>query len=324
MRKLAWFALGLVALFGALALAFVQIDIPGADLEKVWANKSSKFAVLPSGLRVHYRDQGNPGGPVLLLLHGSNASLHTWEPWAQRLGDRFRVVSVDLPGHGLTGPSPTDDYTPRAMVAFIDEFREALKLDRVHLGGNSYGGFLAWRYTLAHPERVDHLVLVDSAGFFRGSLPFPFQLARIPVVNKVMLYVSPRVLVKASLEQVIPHHERITAEMIDRYHQLMLREGNRRATVLRLNAPLDFGADKAQLAAIHAPTLILWGSKDPWIPLEHARLFHDAIPGSTLRVYEGMGHVPMEEAPDETAADVRAFLSQDAKAPGAEIVKSQQ
>jgi pimeloyl-ACP methyl ester carboxylesterase len=315
MKKLRWIGLGVLVLFAALAVLLVQGDVPAATAEKRWTNAASRFVSLPSGARVHYRDEGNPYGPVLVLLHGSSASLHTWESWVTRLSDDFRVITLDLPGHGLTGPVPSGDYGAPAAVAFLEEFLATLKLERVNLGGNSFGGFLAWRYALAHPERVEKLVLVNSAGYFTGPVPLPFRLAKIPVVKNLLLYVSPRFLVEDSLRQLFPlHPEKVTVGMLDRYHDLLLREGNREATLVRLNTPLDFAASRERLQALKMPTLILWGSKDAWIPVETARLFHEHIPGSTLKIYEGAGHVPMEEIPDESAADVRAFLAPSAPA----------
>ena len=98
-----------------------QPDIPRPILEAKYAGAPSQFVMLPNGTRAHVRDRGPRDALALVLIHGSNASLYTWEPWAKQLSDQFRVVTVDLPGHGLTGAVPNRDYTQEGMVKFIDE-----------------------------------------------------------------------------------------------------------------------------------------------------------------------------------------------------------
>src|SRR5206468_1092598 len=145
-----------------------------------------------------YRDEGS--GPLVVLVHGTSSSLHTWDGWAAALRDRWRVVRVDLPGFGLTGPSPARDYRIAAYVTFVDRF-----LERVAggvpcaLAGNSLGGNIAWEYALAHPSRVRALVLVDSAGYplvLGGAAPLAFRVARWPVVADLLAGLDPRRLVE--------------------------------------------------------------------------------------------------------------------------------
>jgi pimeloyl-ACP methyl ester carboxylesterase len=302
---------------GACGVGLVRADLPAAELEARHAPPPSQFLELPSGARVHYRDEGPREAPVLVLLHGSNASLHTWEGWVARLKDGWRVVTLDLPGHGLTGPVPGDDYSVPGVLAFLDEFTRALGLEHFHLGGNSYGGMLSWRYALAHPERVDTLILVDAAGYPSPS-PLVFRVARLPVVGRLMEWITPRQVVEANLRQVYFDASRLTPEQVERYHALLLREGNRRATRLRLSSPMDVLAGPETLSGLRVPTLVLWGEEDAWIPVEHGRSFARDIPGARLRVYPRAGHIPMEEIPEETAAEVRAFLEEQAAVPSGE------
>src|SRR6476646_3151420 len=140
----------------------IQPDIPRAILETKYGGSPSQFLTLPGGTRAHVRDRGPRDAPALVLIHGSNASLYTWEPWVKRLTDRFRVVTLDLPGHGLTGAVPNRDYTQEAMVKFIGEVTDLFGLHRFAIGGNSMGGRASVLFTINHPERVTHLVLVDS------------------------------------------------------------------------------------------------------------------------------------------------------------------
>jgi pimeloyl-ACP methyl ester carboxylesterase len=194
--------IGLLVVIAALAAAFWYVstpDIPRSVLEKKYATGASQFITLPDGARAHFRDQGPPDAPALLLIHGSNASLFTWEPWVSRLEKNFRIVTVDMPGHGLTGAVPNGDYSQEGMVTFTDEFATKLGLRRFALGGNSMGGAIAARYAEEHPGRVTHLILVDAAGMPSKEgdhVPLAFRLARMPVVNNLLLNITPRSIEK--------------------------------------------------------------------------------------------------------------------------------
>src|SRR5213594_3691890 len=142
-----------------------QRDIPRSILEARYAGAPSQFVMLPNGTRAHVRDRGPREALALVLIHGSNASLFTWEPWAKRLGDTFRIITVDLPAHGLTGAVPNRDYSEEGMVKFVGEVTDALGLQRFAIGGNSMGGRVAARFAEQHADRLTHLILVDASGF---------------------------------------------------------------------------------------------------------------------------------------------------------------
>lgn len=308
MRKLKWGGAAALVALGALVFAGVRCDRAPAAVEARWATPPSRFVEV-DGLRVHYRDRGR--GPAIVLLHGSNSSLFTWEGWAADLARDHRVVTLDLPGHGLTGPDPRARYRPAEMAAFLDRFVAALGLDRFTLGGNSMGGGVAWRYALLHPDKVERLVLVDSAGLPRREpKPFAFRLFSLPVAGRVARWVSPRALVAASLRDAYGDPARVTPRLVDLYDDLLLRAGNREATRRRFAAGDEDGMS-ARLGEIRAPTLILWGSRDRWILPAYAQRFHAAIAGSQLVVLDGLGHVPMEEDPARSVAAVRRFLAGD-------------
>lgn len=302
----------------ALAVIFisvVQFDLPREKLIGKYAGGASQFATLPSGASAHIRDEGNPSGPVLVLIHGSNASLHTWEPWVAELGGTYRIVSMDLPGHGLTGRVPGDDYSREAMAAFVIEIMDLLDIDRFAVAGNSMGGGVAAMVTLEHPERVSALILVDAAGIpverDANDVPLAFRVASMPVISKIMRYVLPRSMVEEGLRKVFVDQSKVTDEMVARYFDLSLHEGNRDATRIRFSqyANRNDAAFAARLGEISAPTLIMWGDKDGLIPVSAAHEFKARIPQAELVIYENVGHVPMEEVPEESAAAVAAFLA---------------
>lgn len=301
----------------ALAVIFisvVQFDVPREQLVGRYAGGASQFVTLPSGASAHIRDEGLATGPVLVLIHGSNASLHTWEPWVAELDDSYRLISMDLPGHGLTGRVPGDDYSRAGMAAFVVEVMDMLRVERFAVAGNSMGGGVAAQLALTHPERVDALILVDAAGIpvarDEDDVPLAFRIARTPVLSKIMSFILPRSLVEEGVRKVFVDQSKVTDEMISRYFDLSLHEGNREATRIRFSsyAAQDEEAFAARLGEITMPTLIMWGDKDGLIPVSAAHEFKARIPHAELVIYENVGHVPMEEVAEESAEDVRRFL----------------
>jgi pimeloyl-ACP methyl ester carboxylesterase len=289
-----------------------QPDIPRSALEAKYATPPSQFVTLPDGARAHYRDRGPRDAQVLVLLHGSNASLFTWEPWSKALSDHFRVVSVDLPGHGLTGAVPNRDYTNKGMATFVNEFADKLGLGKFALGGNSMGGGVAALYAETYPDRLTHLILVDAGGMpvkMGDRIPLAFKLAGSPWARPILLHVTPRSLVSEGLNDAIVRKSIITDAMIDEYWDFARMEGTREATAERFSGGFDRDYIKDHIGAIKVPTLILWGEQDHLVPVAAAHEFNAAIPHSKLIVYPATGHIPMEEVAQQSAADVRAFLS---------------
>jgi pimeloyl-ACP methyl ester carboxylesterase len=303
-------SIGLLLVAGAIALALARTpDCTVESLLPRWAPPPSAFISL-KGERVHYRDEGPRDDPLpLVLVHGTSASLHTWEGWVAALKSERRVVSFDLPGFGLTGPSASGDYRDETYARFVLELLDELKVRRFAIGGNSLGGEVAWRTALAAPARVERLILVDAAGYAYQpkSVPIGFRIARIPLLNRIGDIVLPRSLVEASVLKVYGDPSRVTPALVDRYFELTLREGNRRALGRRFQQMAP-GADAARIRELKLPTLILWGGRDQLIPAENAKRFLADIAGSRLVIFDDLGHVPHEEDPARTVAAVRQFL----------------
>jgi len=303
----------LVAVIAILVGAYFYLSVPDisrATLEAKYATPPSQFLTLADGARVHYRDQGPKTGPVLVLVHGSNASLFTWEPWVARLGDTYRIVSLDMPSHGLTGAVPSNDYSQKGMAEFTNAVADKLGLGKFAIAGNSMGGGVAARFAEMYPARVTALILVDAGGMpsKQGDhVPIGFRIARTPVLNTLMLHLTPRSLFAEGLNDSFEHKNLVTPAMIDQYWELNRMTGTREATMLRFQIPWDSYV-KDHAGDIRAPTLILWGAKDHLIPVAAAAEWQKAIPGSKLIVYPDAGHILQEDEADKTAADVRAFL----------------
>jgi pimeloyl-ACP methyl ester carboxylesterase len=286
-------------------------DRPVAELAARWAPPPSEFRAI-QGMQVHLRDEGPGDDPLpLLLLHGTSASLHTWDGWTRALSPERRVIRVDLPGFGLTGPFPHDDYSIERYIEFIAALLDSLGLQRVVIAGNSFGGQVAWESAVEMPARVAALVLVDAVGypFTPESVPLAFQLARYPALRPLITYLLPRHVIRASLQNVYGDPERVDEALVDRYYELALREGNRRALGLRFAHVMPTDERAMRIATITQPTLILWGQHDRLIPLESGHHFARDIAGSRLVVFDALGHVPHEESPLETVAVVKDFLS---------------
>ncbi len=303
-------ALAALALLAAAGVAASWApDVPVAALKARWAGAPSQFVAV-DGMQVHLRDEGPRDDPSpIVLLHGTSASLHTWEGWAQALRGQRRVIRFDLPGFGLTGPHPRGAYSierdyPEFVLAVLDQ----LKVTRCVLAGNSLGGQIAWHTALVAPQRLDKLVLVDAGGYppEPSSVPLAFQLAQIPALATLMQNILPRSVVAGSLRNVYGQPEKVAPELVDLYEAMARREGNRAALYARMQR--GYQSDVSRLASIQAPTLILWGGQDRLIPPSHGERFERAIPGSQRVVFAQLGHVPHEEDAAQTVATVLGFL----------------
>lgn len=308
----------LSAVTGLVALMIVAMvatswapDRPPAELIARWAPPPSVFIDL-GGLRAHVRDEGPRDDPTpIVLLHGTSASLHTWDGWTAILAPQRRVIRVDLPGFGLTGPAPDGDYRIERYVEFVTALLDALQVERAVIAGNSFGGWVSWEMALAHPDRVAALVLVDAAGFplESQSVPIGFRIARVPVLNRLLQVTLPRSVIESSLRNTYGDPSRVTPELVDRYYDLTLRAGNREALARRFAAGRH-ATDPGRIRQLALPTLILWGGRDRLIPLQYAEQFHREIAGSRFVTFPNLGHVPHEEDAEATAAALREFLAQ--------------
>ncbi len=281
-------------------------SLPPDLLTKRYANSHSSFIDV-GGARAHVRDEGRRDGIPIILIHGSLGSLQVWDGWVAALKDRARLISVDLPGHGLTGAWPRDEYTIDAYADFIEVLADTLNLDRFAIAGHSMGGAVAWTFAATRPDRVSHLILVDSTGFARdGPPPLSLRLARLPVLGELALWFKPEPLVRRALADAYGDPAQATPERVRRYAELQRYPGNRRATLLR--ARTQESLDTTVLKRLDVPTLIIWGGRDHWVPPADAQHFQQNIRGSHLAVFEKLGHMPMEEDAQATAAAVDAFL----------------
>ena len=306
--------LGLLLIASAIAIALSRApDRPVQTLVARWAPPPSDFMEV-KGQLVHLRDEGPRDDPEpLLLLHGTGASLHTWDGWAAALKSKRRVIRIDLPAFGLTGPFAgqyaADDYRSDTFARFVLDVLDALRVPRVSIAGNSLGGEVAWRAVTLAPQRFAKLVLVDATGyaFAPDEVPLGFRIAGLPLLGRIGEHLLPRPLVAASVRSVYGDPSRVDDELVDRYFELTLREGNRRALSQRLQQ-LEMGAHAERIKRLALPTLLLWGGRDRLVPPANAARFAADIRGARLVLFDSLGHVPHEEDPARTVAVVADFL----------------
>lgn len=265
------------------------------------------------GMRVHYRDvnhTGNPAAPVVIMLHGIFASLHTWNDWTDSFSPHFRVISIDTPNFGLTGPHP-EGMRKHLYSDFLNEFTDALGIPQAHMVGNSLGGWMSWEFAARFPHKVNKVILLDSAGFFfmpplvllSMGLPFGGWLAsRTPLPRKALY---------AIVRTTYGRKERLQQSVMDRYYDLLMRPGNRMAAAAVLRFIRNrAGFDTHPLQQVKQPVLVMWGKNDGWIPVAHVEKFRRALPQAESVIYDDCGHMPMEEIPHRSAVDALRFLQQ--------------
>ena len=283
-------------------------EIPLQILQQKYETPESKY-VLINGTSIHYLDQGK--GTVIVALHGIVDSLHTWDEWATKMIPHYRIVRMDIPGFGLTGPVREGEYSKEMFTGFLNAFLTELKIDQCILVGNSLGGAIAWNFALHYPEKVSQLILIDPAGY-PIEIPWPLSLTETPGIRHVARFITPRWIFQMSLKQVFGDPSKVTDSIIDQFYELNLRPGNRDALIEIMDSLKKLNQDPTfskSIANIHTPTLLLWGKKDTWIPVSHVSRWKQDVPTIHTILYENTGHVPQLEIPDQVAQDMHQWIS---------------
>jgi pimeloyl-ACP methyl ester carboxylesterase len=295
-------------------LASYRGDIAPEELIGKYSDENS-FFLMVDGENIHVKMRGE--GEPIFLIHGSFSSLHTWEAWENELSPFFMTISMDLPGHGLTGPDALKRYGIEDYSKLVFGIADQLDLKEFHIAGNSMGGGVALKMASDHPDRILTLTLIDSSGArpksksdttqskSYNSGAWIFKVAQNPIFNNLLLKCTPKFVFGLNLKQVFYDNTKITDKMLTRYYELLRMEGNRQATLDRLTTRKPYEVDFEKL---NMPVLIMWGKNDNWIPLSNGERLAEAIPGSKLKVFENAGHVPMEEIPTETVSEYLSFL----------------
>jgi pimeloyl-ACP methyl ester carboxylesterase len=287
------------------AYALWAPDLAFAELQKRYSSTSNNV-VNVDGMRIHYKDTGPQDAPVLLFLHGFGSSLQTWDVWAGSLEQKYRVIRLDLPGFGLTGPSPSNDYSELNDVNTLTQFVDKLGVSDLSVIGHSMGGKIAWTFAAAHPDRVKALVLMAPDGFPQpeaiGTKPYA-----MPAIMGLMKFCLPRYFVRKSIEPAFADASALDDKMVSRYHD-MLRAPGVRAAILERGNQTIYTDPVPRLKKIKAPTLLLWGEEDKMIPSSNATSYAGVLAQSKTVSIPKLGHLLHEEQADIGLAQLVEFL----------------
>jgi pimeloyl-ACP methyl ester carboxylesterase len=297
-----------------LAAAWLKLrgpDIPYETLERKYTDNGSRFVDLNGGLRVHYQDVGNSALPLLVLLHGFGDSYTSWEGWVPSLKEKFHIISLDFPGHGLTRAPEGYQLSGDGLADLVDAFAAQLELRKFAVAGNSMGGGVAWHLAVRHPQRINALILVDAAGFPNekppGEIPLAFKILRYRIGRAILRNIDNRPLIDEGLKTDVYDKTLITPAMVDRWAEFQRAPGHR-AILMSVDPSAFGGASAAVLHDVNVPTLILHGESDVLIEPASARKFAAAISGAKVLIYQHVGHLPQIEIPQRSATDVAEFL----------------
>lgn len=295
--------------------AMKRPDISYDGLESVYANGDSRFIDLANGTNIHFQDMGPRDAPAILMVHGLTDSLLTWNNWADRLKTRYRVITIDLPGHGLSRCMPEDRMNVAGFTETIKTVADALEIDSFTLVGHALGGNTAWNFSLEYPERTNGLVLVGATGWPKTDS----QQSNDPVAVKLVKYDLVRKLLR-DLDQGPVFQSMLRESYLDPT-KISEDEIATRATLSRApchrEAMLDLFSKRGDrrlatddvLSQITAPTLILQGEADRIVPQQHGEAFAAAITDAEL-VKLPAGHYAQKEAAEEGFAALDAFLTE--------------
>lgn len=280
-------------------------DLPRSALEAKYLEQPGDLIDV-GGMRLHVRDRASRDASAVVMIHGTASHLQSWDDWAAGLQDRFRVVRLDLPGHGLSEPDPTGNYSDERSVALLAALMDRLGIERASIIGSSLGGRIAWKFAAAHPDRTAKLVLVSPDGF--ASPGFEYGKApEVPASLGLMKHFLPKRLLHPQLAAAYADGSRMGGAILQRYHDLMRAPGNREALLERMRQTV-LEPPEPFLEKITAPTLLVWGEQDRMIPVSNAQDYLKVMPNAELVTFADVGHVPQEEAPEMSLKPVTAFL----------------
>jgi pimeloyl-ACP methyl ester carboxylesterase len=300
-------ALALLLLLVVAGFVIIRPDLSTSEIDDRYRTNESHFLELPDGTRMHYLEAGSRDAPTLLLVHGSFDSAFTWEQVMPALAADFHIIAPDLPAHGLTGRTSVDAYAMSDMVQAVHDLVSALGLSRFYLAGSSMGGLTAWLYTLAHPEHVERLVLVDAAGYPNESAPLVDHEPG-PLMRWLLRYGNPVILVRRGFDRAVADPAAVSDAYVARSVDFLRRDGSRDAQTKRNRLRNIEQQPVERIVEIRVPTLVVWGDSDALLPVAAANRFHAALPNSELKIYPGIGHMPQLEVPEQLVKDMRAFL----------------
>lgn len=313
-RFFKWIVSAFVLILGLVLVLTYTPDKQAEDLIAKYGGDQALWAPMPNGPKIHYRDQGDKGLPVIVMIHGMSSHLQTWEPMIAAMGGDYRYLSMDLPGFGITGPNPSGKYGAEVYGEAVIAVMDAAGVDKAIIAGNSMGGWTAWRLGLSHPDRISSLVLIDAwgaPGEDTEKSNLGFRLMQTGFGKAMMPHFTPRFLVKQSTLQSVEKDEVVTEEMVDRYHDLLRFPGNRKAGLEAMSTSGNRDTSPWNtIGNLTMPVLILWGRDDQLISVDRTAQYTKKLPQAELIIYDGVGHLPMEEVPELAAKDIKNWIQE--------------
>ena len=299
-------AIALTATLFFAALYLWTPDKSKSELEKIYSSPRNAY-INALGVNIHYQDTGPSKNPIpILFLHGFGASLQTWDTWSQSLSNEYRVISVDLPGFGLTGEDPSGIYTDERSVEVLEAFLKALQISKVVLVGNSMGGKFAWQFTARYPNQVAKLVLISPDGYASPGIEYG-KKTEIPAIAQLYRYFFSKTFLAMNLEPAYANPKTLNDDLVNRYYDLMLAPGVRGAILARMQQTV-LKDPVPSLANIQVPTLLIWGEKDAFIPISNSNDYLKVMPNVKRVSLPNIGHLPQEEQPTIGLAALKEFL----------------
>lgn len=264
-------------------------------------------------INTRYWVLGNQGSPVI-LIHGLGASAEIWMHNVEALATKHRIYVPDLVGFGRSD-KPEVPFAPLRFVNFINDFMNALNIERASLVGQSLGGGIALQYTLQFPDKVDKLVLLDSAGFGKEVI-FTLKLISLPVIGELMTRPS-RLEVSLFFKLAVRNPALITEDFVETYYEFFSQPGAQRFLLNLVRSIVNIRGGRKDVLApimtnlhrITAPTLIVWGKQDRVLPFKHAHFAMNRLSDARLRIFDPCGHIPNLECPEEFNKLVLEFLA---------------
>ena len=306
LKALKIIAVALTALLFLAALYLWTPDKSKAELEKIYGSPKTAY-VSALGVNIHYQDTGPLKNQIpILFLHGFGSSLQTWDSWSEALSREYRVISLDLPGFGLTGEDPSGIYTYQRSVEFIEAFLKELQIPKVVLVGNSMGGKFAWQFAARYPDQVTKLVLISPDGYASPGIEYG-KKTEVPAIAELYRYFFSKTFLAMNLEPAYANPKTLNDALVNRYYDLMLAPGVRGAILARMQQTV-LQDPIPSLATIKVPTLLLWGEKDAFIPIANSNDYLKVMPNAKRVSLPNIGHLPQEEQPTIGLAALKEFL----------------
>ena len=241
------------------------------------------------------------------MIHGISDSLHTWEHWAQDLQKNYRVVRFDVPGFGLTDNVTEENFQPQFYNEFMEELFKVLNISEATLIGNSLGGYISWNFALFKPKKVSALVLLDPAAY-PLSPPWVVRIASSPI-RYIAENFSPRWMTRSVAREVFYNDDKLSEEVVDRYHAMLMLDGARKRYMNVFSAINKFAnQEPVGIEKLKSPTLLIWGDRDQWINPNQIELWKKDITGVQSIILKDVGHAPQEEAPSQSLESAKSFI----------------